>query len=257
MNPLQTQAIRFSAGQGQRGKPIQRLALAAQIEFRTVTCRGCGGSFISPAIGGVTAVFCSDTCRNAKHPELNVAKSTNAPKPAIDHKATEWAKICPKRYLRYDHTQLPPKAQAMAVSVLAWRPGVGGRGLALCGHSEAGKSFLAHELAKRLFFEGCDVALCYLPSLVIALKGGYEMSIAERSALISRCRSAEILLIDDLGMECDTLSTIASLYELLDCREREERPNIITTNKDDVEMRAQFPAPLYNRLARTVEWIGI
>jgi DNA replication protein DnaC len=276
MNALAQPARQWAAQTALHAKPTPRISFATtKIDCH---CPGCGERFetetlasILPEIGGKRWLYCSSECQQASHPELRkpalqikLATAAELKLKDTEERAAAWLRCAtvdghgyPARYQRYVFSSLSPSAQAVARESLGWVPPLGGRGIGFMGHSEAGKSYIAHELARRLWMAGYDVALCSMPALISALKGNVEIS--DRSAMVERCKSAGIVLFDDLGMEQHTDNSLSAFYAILQHREEHERANIYTCNLGGAGLKEKFaesPA-LYNRLKRTADWRGV
>jgi len=277
MNALTHQARAWAASTAAHAKattqaPIETPSRAA------CKCPACGLAYFTEVsifhpkqASGPVWLYCSEKCQFGSHPSLKkpaqqikLATEAERKAQAAIARAQAWLTCAtvdgygfPARYQRFDLAQLSPSAREVARTSLAWTPTIGGKGIGFMGRSEAGKSFIAAELARRLWMAGHDVSVCSMPALISALKGNAELR--DRSAMVERCKSAQIVLFDDLGMEEHTSNSLSALYAILQHREEHELANIYTCNLGGAGLQEKFAASpaLYNRLKRTAEWVAI
>lgn len=143
------------------------------------------------------------------------------------------------------------------------------RGLYVYGKTGVGKSYLSICLANRLVEQGRSVAYVNARNS-IALLRGYVINEKEKfNDFLEKMKSAELLIIDDLGNEKITdWSRDSVLFEVLDYRLRNKKTKIIINSnyslnelkelyKVDNEVRAKRFISLISSLCDSVKLIGI
>lgn len=213
-------------------------------------CIHCGASFTP--VGFFTPACCSDECNDAVKALRGLDEHGN-PVKATPVKTDTWQTVakCPPKYARFDRAKLPARGKAVAGAVLAWKPGqTPGKGIALVGESDGGKSMLIHEAARLAFVDGWDV-FCTLSTEFAWRVGQIDDG---RLPYLDRCMSCALLLIDDIGKGKNTDRVEADLFHVLEHRERYDLPVIWSANskgnqlaKNITEDRAN---PIVNRLRR-------
>lgn len=112
-------------------------------------------------------------------------------------------------------------------------------GFILYGGVGIGKTYLVSCIANALLEQ-------YVPVIItssIALLGRYKKSYLDKQAeviITSNLQQADLLIIDDLGAENDTTWVKEKLYEIIDCRYRDSKPTIITTNLTLEQLREKL-----------------
>ena len=102
-------------------------------------------------------------------------------------------------------------------------------GFILYGGVGIGKTYLVSCIANKLLEQ-------YVPVIItssIALLGRYKKAYSDKQAEIvitNNLQQADLLIIDDLGVENDTTWAKEKLYEIIDFRYRNAKPTIVTTN---------------------------
>ena len=109
----------------------------------------------------------------------------------------------------------------------------GNMGLMLYGASGNGKTFFAECVAQELSRRGFYVCMTNIRSLVSAM--GFDN--AERLLVMQMVRSADLLILDDFGVERNTEYMNEQVYEIINERYRSAKPLMITTNLQADEMR--------------------
>lgn len=103
-------------------------------------------------------------------------------------------------------------------------------GLVFYGNPGTGKTFLSACIANELMRQGVPV----LATSIIKL-GSVDAETLEET--LRRMRSAELVVLDDLGAERNTPTMRERVFSVIDSRYANKRPMIITTNADLAQMR--------------------
>ena len=102
-----------------------------------------------------------------------------------------------------------------------------GQGLLFWGNVGTGKTFLAGCIANALMEKNIPVLMTSFPKLLNALGGLYS---GEKNEYLKSLNQYRLLIIDDLGVECDTPYVLETVYLVIDERYKSGKPFIITTN---------------------------
>ena len=95
----------------------------------------------------------------------------------------------------------------------------------------SGKSFLASILGAELTRQGRRVQWCGMLELLQGIKDSYNRESGQSaSGLIERYRSAEVLILDDIGVERQTPWVNETVFGILDARLSKELPTLFTSN---------------------------
>lgn len=102
------------------------------------------------------------------------------------------------------------------------------KGLMFFGPTGTGKTYTAACIANALYEKGIPVVMTSLPRLTDSIEFGDDKKSAQ--AIIERFNRADLLIIDDLGIE--RLSSFAQekAYEFINGRYEAKKPLLITTN---------------------------
>ena len=99
-------------------------------------------------------------------------------------------------------------------------------GLLLYGGVGAGKSYAAYCIANALIDKGIFVLATSLPKLLSSIQSNF----GDQSEVLKDVEEAELVLIDDMGVERDSSFGQEKVFEVMDTRIKSGRPLIITTN---------------------------
>lgn len=150
--------------------------------------------------------------------------------------------------------------EALRAAVAFSETGMAARAwLALAGEHGTGKTHLAAAIANALISQGVAVFYGYVPELLDWLREGYQRKEQVRQGYVEgdggfeerwgRVRSAELLILDDLGSQSNTAWAVERLESLVDYRYRERLPLVVTTNEDPTRVKA-LSERIYSRLER-------
>lgn len=88
------------------------------------------------------------------------------------------------------------------------------------------------------------------PELLLEIREAFRPGAEESEReIINRYCTADLLVLDDLGSEKTSEYSIATLYLIIDRRDRELMPTIITTNLSQKEIEEKLGARIASRLA--------
>lgn len=124
------------------------------------------------------------------------------------------------------------------------------------GPQGVGKTFLLNCIAKGVLDRGYTVLYqSASPLLDFLLRYSFSFE-SERASLTERfqfCRTADLLLIDDLGSEYTTLPKITALFDLLNARHDAGLPIVISSNLQPEELEEQYNARIASRILGTFQ----
>jgi DNA replication protein DnaC len=104
--------------------------------------------------------------------------------------------------------------------------------LLLRGVAGCGKTHLAASIANEAIQHGAQVLFEVVPDLLDHLRATYApMSAVQYDELFEGIRTAQLLVLDDLGTESATPWAQEKLYQLINYRYNYEYPTVITTNR--------------------------
>ncbi|MFA5535906.1 MAG: ATP-binding protein [Bacillota bacterium] len=108
-----------------------------------------------------------------------------------------------------------------------------GQGLLLTGNVGSGKTFLASAIANYVLENGKQVLFTVVPDLLDEIKATYDRSgftETDEMEILGQARTAELLILDDLGVHNYTEWTVNKIYSILNYRANHQLPLVITTN---------------------------
>ena len=100
-------------------------------------------------------------------------------------------------------------------------------GLLLWGDVGGGKTFYAACIANALIDKGIPVVMTNLQNLVAAMQKDFG---SERETVLNMLRTVPLLILDDIGTERNTSTTVELVYEIINTRYKAQKPLIVTTN---------------------------
>ncbi len=117
-----------------------------------------------------------------------------------------------------------------------------------------GKTFLSTILGNELTRRGKRVRWYGVTNLLQDIKASYDRESGTSSAeIINLCKTAEILILDDIGVEKQSSWVNETMYTILDERLTHARPTIFTSNIRPLEL--QYDARVTDRISRMTELI--
>ena len=138
--------------------------------------------------------------------------------------------------------------------------------IVLFGNTGCGKTHLAVALVRNAFIKNTNYLLALdwggkihhvkiilfkpVPDLLLEIRQSFrDGSETSEEDIIKKYCSADLLVLDDLGSEKTSEYSITTLYIIIDRRDRELRPTIITTNLSQKEIEERLGARIASRLA--------
>ncbi|MGA7397524.1 MAG: ATP-binding protein [Solirubrobacterales bacterium] len=165
--------------------------------------------------------------------------------------------VIPRRYRGVSFDR-PPVTEIEPTAVNAIRDWIDsmdknldeGHGLWLMGDTGTGKTTLAMLVSSETLKRGRSVAIYSLPKLLARIRSTFDAQIGEESyaEFFERLCDVDLLHIDDLGAEKQTEWVLEQLYALINERYEREKPIIVTTNLDHLELEAQIGERTVSRL---------
>lgn len=112
------------------------------------------------------------------------------------------------------------------------------KGLLLAGPVGTGKTHLAAAIANSLLNKLYSVYFGNVVDIMGFIKSTYnqDSEISERDAISIMTDKVDLFIIDDLGKENNTEYTLSMLYQLINRVYENEKPIIITTNFNSIEL---------------------
>lgn len=140
------------------------------------------------------------------------------------------------------HAQSLAQAKLLAEGFAREYPGSAEKGLLLMGPSGVGKTHLAVAALRELLRRGHQALFCDYRELLKEIQASYNpASESSEMSVLEPVRTAEILLLDDLGASKPSAWALDTIGLLLNARYNERRVTLLTTNYFD-ESSAAVPA---------------
>lgn len=142
-------------------------------------------------------------------------------------------------------------------------PDSGCHNLIICGNTGVGKTFLTNCIARELIQSNHGVVYLSANELLSVLED-YKFkrntasadveAINERYAAIHDC---DLLIIDDLGTEMTNNFSVTQLFNLLNSRQLQRRPTIISTNLSMQHIKETYSERIFSRIASSYDYIRL
>lgn len=117
-----------------------------------------------------------------------------------------------------------------------------------------GKTFLSTILGNELSMRGRRVRWYGMTNLLQEIKAGYDRESSTSGAeIISLCRNAEVLILDDIGVERQTAWVNETMYTILDWRMTQCKPTFFTSNHRPHEL--SYDERIIDRITRMTELV--
>lgn len=119
-----------------------------------------------------------------------------------------------------------------------------------------GKTFLSTILGNELSRKGHRVRWYGMTNLLQEIKAGYDKDSSTSSAeIIDLCRNAEVLILDDIGVERQTAWVNETMYTILDYRMTQCKPTMFTSNHKPHEL--SYDERIIDRISRMTELVEL
>lgn len=111
-------------------------------------------------------------------------------------------------------------------------------GLLINGPKGTGKTHLAAAIANQLMAQGVPVVFATMIDLLAKIKASFERHGAEAAEheIMRLYKTADLLIIDDIGKEQPTEWALAKIYQIINARYEDYKPLIITSNYTAAEL---------------------
>lgn len=110
-------------------------------------------------------------------------------------------------------------------------------GLMFTGLKGTGKTHLAAAIANQLMAEGVPVIFATMIDLLDKIKESFERKNGtSEDAVLHLYKTADLLIIDDIGKEQPTEWALAKMYQIINARYEDYKPIIITSNYSPEEL---------------------
>lgn len=103
-------------------------------------------------------------------------------------------------------------------------------GLYIWGEQGRGKTTIACEIGKRALREKQKVLFANVPSLMRDVRNSYSSNEISAEEIVQKCIKAQLLILDDLGQENATRDTVEIIYEIVNERDLDMAPTVVTSN---------------------------
>jgi DNA replication protein DnaC len=124
-----------------------------------------------------------------------------------------------------------------------------GLGLLVYGNPGNGKSYLSFAIANELLKKQQPVICISINGLLERIRETYSRWGREgETEILKSLGNADLLVIDDLGVEQSTDWSVTKIYNIIDSRYRNKLPLIVTTNHTLDDLKELYGERTYDRL---------
>jgi len=123
------------------------------------------------------------------------------------------------------------------------------KGILFIGPVGSGKTFLSVAIANYLLSRGKFVLFLVVPDFLDEIRYSFEGKNNEEE-IIERARSAEVLILDDLGAHNYTTWTQNKLYSIINFRLIHQLPTVVNTNLELDELEEYLGERILSRLCQ-------
>lgn len=115
--------------------------------------------------------------------------------------------------------------------------GLGPPILTLIGDVGRGKSHLAEAVVRQCLSQGARARYEHVGDMLGRLQEAINNPNMDMGMEINQCKWWEVLVLDDLGVQADTVWAVATLDKIVDSRYSNGKRTVITTNLTEAEMK--------------------
>ena len=124
-----------------------------------------------------------------------------------------------------------------------------GLGLLIYGNPGSGKSYLSFAIANKLLTKQTPVICISINGLLERIRETYSRWGTEgETEILKSLSNADLVVLDDLGIEQSTDWSISKIYNIIDSRYRNKLPLIVTTNKSIDDLKELYGERTIDRL---------
>lgn len=124
-----------------------------------------------------------------------------------------------------------------------------GANLIMCGNPGTGKTHLAAAIANQLFEAGRKVIYTRVLDLIRTIRDTWDRdSLDSETQVVARYRTAELLILDEVGVSFRTENERTQLFDVLDSRYQDMRPTIVISNLGEAGLQEALGPRIYDRL---------
>lgn len=124
-----------------------------------------------------------------------------------------------------------------------------GANLTMCGNPGTGKTHLAAAIANQLFDAGHKVIYTRVLDLIRAIRDTWDRdSASTETQVVTRYRTADLLILDEVGVSFRTENERNQLFDVLDGRYQEMRPTVVISNLGEAGLQEALGPRIYDRL---------
>lgn len=206
-------------------------------------CRGTGWKMVARADGAPGSVAVACDC-GMEERAVRVMERARIPK-RYEHCDFESyvTDLADGKTWTAQHSQSLKQAKMLAQGFVRDYPGSAEKGLLLMGPSGVGKTHLGVAALKELIRRGHAGLFCDYRELLKEIQASYNpASESTEMGILEPVRTAEILVMDDLGASKPSAWVLDIIGLVLNARYNERRVTILTTNYFD-EVPVAEPAP--------------
>jgi len=131
------------------------------------------------------------------------------------------------------------------------------QGLFLTGKTGSGKTHLSIAILRELVKKGESVKFKNVSELLLEIRGSFRAGseITEQQIVEEYSESPATLVLDDLGSEKTSEYAVNTLYIIINCRDQELFPTIITSNLSLAQIETKLSARIASRISglRTIK----
>lgn len=130
-----------------------------------------------------------------------------------------------------------------------------GDSLIFAGRPGTGKGHLAAAVMNKLIPNHLPIYTTCLDMIRAVRETWRKDSKHSESQVLREFEDAELLIIDEIGVQYGTDGEQTIIFDVLDRRYRQMRPTIFITNQDKAGFKAFIGERAYDRLTQTAKWV--